>query len=85
MAAKIRETPCATGRCAYGTECTCQFYADWPPEPVVIRPWLGRNAQMYQLGYRQASKSRCRQLWPHLTDEGRRLAQRIATEGNDVD
>ncbi|MEQ6320598.1 hypothetical protein [Mycobacterium canetti] len=85
MAAKVRETPCAARRCAYGTQCTCEHYRDWPIDPPRIRPWLGRRAEAFRWGHRTGRRDACRRLWQHLDAAGRQLAAAIADEGSDDD
>jgi hypothetical protein len=76
---------CESGRCAYGTDCTCDYYADWREpctEPIRIRPWLGIPAKHFRTGHRAGRVDTCRRLWPHLDDDGRRVAEVIANEGD---
>ena len=79
------EKPCTTGRCAYGTEGTCDFYATWPTPTPAIRPWLGHNGEQFRYGHRAGRSDAARRLWKHLNPEGRQLAAAIANEGSDAD
>ncbi len=46
----IPEKGCATGRCAYGEPCVCEFYAKWRPvPPCPMRPIRSGG---YRNGYR---------------------------------
>lgn len=47
----MTEIPCTTGRCAYGTDCTCAFYAHWVITPPPCTPKLIRSGG-YKTGYR---------------------------------
>ena len=76
---------CSTGRCAIGTVCTCDYYADWPTDRPRIRPWLGVRAESFRWGHRMGRTDACRRLWTHLDGEGRQLAAAIASEGDDAD
>lgn len=71
-------------RCGFDT-CTCEFYASWPTERQIVRPWLGRRAESFRWGHRTGRADCARRLWPHLTAEGRQLATAIAAEGADAD
>lgn len=44
------EKPCSTGRCAYGTDCTCEFYKGWIVTPPPCTPRLIRSGG-YRTGY----------------------------------
>ncbi|EHB54781.1 hypothetical protein MycrhDRAFT_1975 [Mycolicibacterium rhodesiae JS60] len=48
------ENPC--GRCAYGTDCTCAYYADWIITPPCPAPRLIRGSG-YRTGYRDGWKT----------------------------
>lgn len=52
----MTETPCATRRCAYGTDCTCDFYKDWviypQPKPCPLVRGTG-----FRSGYRCGHKT----------------------------
>lgn len=77
---------CKTGRCAYGDNCTCDFYADWPHGKPPRRPRGTRHPGRFFIeGHRAGRGDTCRRLWKHLDEEGRRLATAIATEGQNVD
>lgn len=52
----VTETPCTTGRCAYGTDCTCEFYATWISVPPCSTPRVIRGGG-YKTGYRDGHKN----------------------------
>lgn len=51
----MTEIPCTTGRCAYGTDCTCAFYAHWVITPPPCIPRLIRGGG-YKTGYGDGHK-----------------------------
>lgn len=80
------KTECTTGRCAYGTDCTCEFYADWPQEKPPVTPRPPRHpGRFFTLGHHMGRRDTCRRLWQHLDAEGRGLATAIAAEGADAE
>lgn len=71
----VQENPCATGKCAYGEPCRCDFYANW----VIYRPpcvpkliggggYLGGfkygHKRGYDEGYRDAQLANAGQVTP---------------------
>lgn len=49
------EKPCTTGRCAYGTDCTCEYYREWIITPPCPTPRRIRSGG-YRTGYRDGWK-----------------------------
>lgn len=52
----MSESACTTGRCPYGTDCTCEFYANWqitPPAPYPRAVLSGGYTRGYRDGWRQ--------------------------------
>lgn len=47
----MNEIPCATGRCAYGEPCRCEYYTNWISVPPPCTPRLIRSGG-YKTGYR---------------------------------
>lgn len=84
---KTPEKQCLTGRCAYDTDCTCEYYSDWAKQRPArqTRTFLRHPGRFFIHGHRAGRQDTCRRLWPHLDIEGRRLATVIAAEGDDLD
>lgn len=77
---------CQTGRCAYGVDCTCDYYATWPTEkPTRINTSLRHPGKFYLDGHKAGRSDACRRLWAHLNPQGRQLASAIAAESADAD
>lgn len=70
------------------TTATLELPPEWRPY-TPGRPWrrpsLGLTAKGFRWGHRMGRTDACRQLWPHLTPEGRQLATVIAAQGDDAD
>ena len=70
----MSETTCASGRCAYGTNCNCACYADWIITPPCPPPKLIRSGG-YRIGYRDGWKNAyARGFQDAMRQEGRKVA-----------
>jgi hypothetical protein len=81
MTVDQKQQLCTTGRCAYGVDCTCDYYASWPTEKPQRTKGPARHPGRFFLdGHSAGRVDTCRRLWAHLDAEGRRLAKVIVNE-----